>query len=285
MFNSIKEKTILCVLIVLLVFSISCSKEKVIEHNLAEYMSPSEIEESAKNFSIAYIPIGAMEWHNEHLPLGLDTIKAYELCKRICAQTGGIIFPPIYFGSDTIGTVGSMPVPTTVEKDLFRATIENLISQGFRVIVTLTGHTPEVQIENLKNIAKEIEEKNKYVKVISLTEGTFVHDEEIELFGHYEDHAAAGETSLLQYLRPELVHLERLKYPIKPKKEGILWDPRYGSKENGEKIVKLIVERSVDHIKKEKDKLFAEYPEAPKPEKDEKKGMSILDDMQGESRE
>ena len=45
------------------------------------------------------------------------------------------------------------------------------------------------------------------------------------------------------------------------------------------RIVELIVERSADFILKSREELYSKYPEAPKPEKPEIKGMSILDDM------
>lgn len=280
-----EKRIILYSLLMLVIAYVSCSKENNNDLFLAEYMSPSEFEAAAKDPSIAYIPIGVIEWHNEHLPLGYDTIKAFELCKRIREKTGGVIFPPLYFGTEAIGTVGSINLSPELVEDLFRSVIDNLISEGFRVIVTLTGHTPAIQINILKNLAKEAEAKNKYIRVIALTEGTFVHDEEIELFGHYQDHAAAGETSILLYTRPELVHLDRLKYPIQPKREGILWDPRYGSKENGDKIVKLIAKRSADFIRKEREKLFSAYPDAPQSREKAQQGASILDDMQPNSYE
>jgi creatinine amidohydrolase len=271
------------ILISLLLLSnmyISCSqKPEAKKIKFAEYMTPSELVEAANGVSIAYIPIGAMEWHNEHLPIGYDTIKAFELCKRICAQTGGVIFPPLYFGTNTIGTVGSMQSSPEIVIELFRSVIHNLSSQGFRVIVTLTGHTPALQMEILKDLANEAQANNKYIRVIPLTEGTFVYDEEIELFGHYQDHAAAGETSLFMYMRPDLVHTDMLKNPIEPKKDGIWWDPRYGSRENGEKIVNLITERSADYIIKEREKLYTAYPNAPRQKKPENNVMSIFDEQ------
>ena len=265
--------------IFLVTLTLSCSKKQEYKVKLAEYMSPSELQDIANGISIAYVPIGAMEWHDEHLPLGYDTIKAFELCKRICAETGGVIFPPLYFGTHTIGVVGSMPVTPEILENLFRSVINNLIDQGFRIIVTLTGHTPEIQMEMLIKLALEAEAKYEYINVISLTEGTFVYDEEIELFGHYQDHAAAGETSLFLHMRPDLVFLDRLKGPIEPKKDGIWWDPRYGTSENGAIIVELITKRSAEFILKEREKLYAAYPKTPHRIKSESSEISIFNDF------
>ena len=37
---------------------------------------PGEIEAAIKEFPCALVPIGSLEWHGPHLPLGLDGIKA-----------------------------------------------------------------------------------------------------------------------------------------------------------------------------------------------------------------
>ena len=37
--------------------------------------------------AILYLPIGSLEWHNEHLPLGTDTLHAAELIEQ--AYAGG----------------------------------------------------------------------------------------------------------------------------------------------------------------------------------------------------
>ena len=55
-----------------------------------DYMvsKPSEIEEMIKTKPIAFIPFGALEWHGKHNILGVDSIKATEICRRAAKHNG-----------------------------------------------------------------------------------------------------------------------------------------------------------------------------------------------------
>lgn len=47
---------------------------------------------------VCIIPIGVMEKHGPHLPLGTDVIRAHEMCKRAAGQEYAIVFPDFYIG-------------------------------------------------------------------------------------------------------------------------------------------------------------------------------------------
>ena len=49
---------------------------------------------------IAYLPLGTLEWHGEHLPLGSDGIISEGLMCRCAEQFGGIVMPSIHLGPD-----------------------------------------------------------------------------------------------------------------------------------------------------------------------------------------
>jgi len=61
-----------------------------------ELLHPHELEEILRRAPVAYIPLGSLEWHGRHLPLGNDAIKAYEICLRAAERTEGVVFPPLY---------------------------------------------------------------------------------------------------------------------------------------------------------------------------------------------
>ena len=60
---------------------------------------PSEVEVMLKEHPIAYVPFGALEWHGDHMVLGVDSIKAEEICRRSAEITGGILFPCVNYGA------------------------------------------------------------------------------------------------------------------------------------------------------------------------------------------
>lgn len=49
---------------------------------------------------IAYIPIGTIEWHGNHLPIETDFMVAYKICELLSKKNPGYVLPPIYLGTD-----------------------------------------------------------------------------------------------------------------------------------------------------------------------------------------
>ena len=71
---------------------------------LYEYIKcrPVQLEEATREFPCAYVPLGALEWHGPHLPLGFDGLKAEGLLRLAAELLGkGVIFPTMYYGAYT----------------------------------------------------------------------------------------------------------------------------------------------------------------------------------------
>ena len=207
-----------------------------------EEMLPHEIEETMRETPIAYLAFGTLEWHGPHLALGNDAVKAYELCLRIAAKTGGIVVPPTFWA------IGGMPQPWTTRfteeliGQLFYGIFEQLSHVGFKVIVAVTGHYGHEQVLTLKQEALKFMLRNNTI-IFPIAEYEVTADK-----GYRGDHAAKWETSILWYLRPELVDINRLpktKESLNIYDHGIMGeDPRANaSQELGKEIVATIVSR------------------------------------------
>ncbi len=48
-----------------------------------EELLPHEILAFAKDASIAFLPIGSMEWHGPHMSMGMDTAHAYAVLSAL----------------------------------------------------------------------------------------------------------------------------------------------------------------------------------------------------------
>lgn len=219
-----------------------------------EQLRPHELEEALKRAPVAYIPLGSLEWHGRHLPLGNDAIKAYELCLRAVERTGGVVFPPLYWGAECLKLRGVGVRDGTVDIDYwaYRAflldIVRRVVKQGFRVVVLLTGHYSREQVAAVKEVAEECERITRSVgpkgtppvRVIALPEYELATD-----LGYRGDHAAKWETSILMYLRPELVDMSRLTDLLGVDGE----DPRiHASRELGRRVVELIVQRLCERV-------------------------------------
>jgi creatinine amidohydrolase len=170
-----------------------------------ELMLPWQLRAELEKRPVAYVPLGTYEWHGEHLPVGLDSLTSHGLCLRAAEADGGIVLPPLYYG--TGGGHGDypwsimMPEAQEIEHQL-GFTLTRLKSFGFKLVVLFSGHFPPEQLAMIDRLALAHSDRN--MKVLSCA----VNRMEDAKLG--PDHAAIFETTLLAALHPELVQLNML---------------------------------------------------------------------------
>lgn len=172
-----------------------------------EEMNPDEFTTAMEKAPVAYVPMGTLEFHGYHLPIGNDALKAHAICIRAAQVTGGVVLPPVYWGTGGghKDYVTSIIVDDAVVRSGLEVTLTRLEEMGFRAIVVLTGHYPGEQVELVKQTAALVEANSG--GRCSIWAGP-----EPEAYPGYpvenrSDHAALWETSILMELRPELVKL------------------------------------------------------------------------------
>lgn len=219
-----------------------------------EYIScrPSQLENAILRTPIAYVPFGALEWHSYHSPLGLDGLKAEAFCRRAAEQTGGVLFPCVYWGA--FGTIG-FPYTFHFSKSAMvtqtRAMLSQLRQWGFHVVVCLTGHYPKGQVTQLRSHALKFMKKYKDFFVLGIPEYSLTAE-----LNYDGDHAAKWETSIMLALFPDLMDLttlpQELSYIDRARSQGIEGaDPTiYASRELGDKVVAHIVQKLVEAVQK-----------------------------------
>ena len=50
-----------------------------------------------KSKGVAIVPIGSVEQHSYHLPLGTDTYVAMTIAEEAAEKTGAVLTPPVWF--------------------------------------------------------------------------------------------------------------------------------------------------------------------------------------------
>jgi creatinine amidohydrolase len=220
-----------------------------------EEMLPHEFEEALNQFPVAYVPVGSLEWHGRHLALGNDTLKSYGILLRTAEKYGGIVVPPTYWGHMGHWKPGCHPgLPPEIVDGLFTAVFRGLVAVGFKVVIGVTGHDVKEQVDSLQKAVASISAEGTAAG-FAMMEGLLY-----DLPGDTMDHAAHWETSILMYLRADLVDIDRIKNEVLTTKDGAkeagIWgrDPRTdASHELGEKIVCRIA----DNIGKKAQELLA----------------------------
>ncbi|MDA1191871.1 MAG: creatininase family protein, partial [Candidatus Poribacteria bacterium] len=61
---------------------------------------PDELAAMVAESPVAFLPLGLIEHHGWHMPVGYDGIKAERLCVRIAERTGGVILPVMWWGAN-----------------------------------------------------------------------------------------------------------------------------------------------------------------------------------------
>jgi len=197
-----------------------------------EKILPKSFENMLEN-PVILVPLGSIEWHGSHMPLGTDGIKAYEICRLVAEKIGCLVTPPIYYGycHQMLSKHGTISVPMEELEYTIKGVIKALHDAGFKIILLFCGHY-EIEYFNLINdIASRMNREFDSLKIIVKTEQDF-----IEKHGYKADHGGPFETSQLLYLTPSLVDLSKIR-----EEDNIVPDPRCSSRELGEKIVKVIV--------------------------------------------
>ena len=182
-----------------------------------ELMRPGEIVEARRRAPVAFVPVGPLEWHGPHLPLGTDALHAWHVSVRVARELGGVVLPPLYAGTDALrlpgngpedlGTLGldndarvvgmdfpGFPVKSVyLEESAFglivREVVRALKRDIYRLVVLANGHGAAGQQRTLARIALE-ETELPDVRVIHLNVWAPPEPPRLDP-GHAERHEAA----------------------------------------------------------------------------------------------
>lgn len=170
-----------------------------------ELMRGMEAVEKIKEKPLGYLPLGCLERHGDHLPMGLDTIKAHGVCCLAAQTFGGIVFPPHHYAGIHMmtpenikkytGEWGNIYTDSTAEKNIIDI-IKQLETAGIKVLVLYSGHHPGCQTEMMTRIT-DFYNARKGIRIIPFAEN-------MALSG---DHAGLSETSFMLYLDKSLVDM------------------------------------------------------------------------------
>lgn len=173
----------------------------------AELLRPHEIRLALAQTNVVYIPLGTIEYHSEHLPIGLDALNAHSICLEAAALTGGIVLPPLYYGTGG----GHSDYPWTVmidDADLIRAliikTLQRLTDMEVKLAVIFTGHFADEQLALIAEIEKTWNVEGHALSVLSLAVNMPLED------APGPDHAGIFETTLVSATWPERIDLNQL---------------------------------------------------------------------------
>jgi creatinine amidohydrolase len=182
------------------------------------------------------VPVGTIEWHGHHNPLGADGLQAEALAVLAARKGGGIAFPTLYYGENRVESLMEAnaadrediaremelsPKNFTPKRHPFTPTeqalnyqrlllhiLAEIQSLGFKVGVLVAGHYPlfdHARAAVLLHNRSELSKKGGML-AWSCIDYHLIRDK----YPFSGDHAGGWETSHLLHLHPELVDMECL---------------------------------------------------------------------------
>lgn len=176
-----------------------------------ERLLPYEIDAALAARSVVYVPLGSIEYHSHHLPVGLDGLNAHGVCTHAARRSGGLVLPTLYVGVGgghttypwTIMAASAAPL-----EELLEQTLRRLADFEVRLAVLFTGHFADEQLALVDGVvARWNTDAGAGMRALGLS----VSRAESALA---PDHAGVFETTLLSALLPDLVQLDRI--PLDP---------------------------------------------------------------------
>jgi creatinine amidohydrolase len=175
-------------------------------------MSWTDVRDYLKTSDMVIIPLGSTEQHGPHLPLGTDYYEAMGMSKLISARTRVVVAPVLLAGYSEYhsGFPGSLSLkPGTMEQVLFE-TAEMLIKYGFRRFMFFNCHGGNNIVQ--QGVIHRINHKTEAIAT-SIGHGSPIQESGEEEEEFFDWHAGVNETSIMLYLKPELVKMERAEKP------------------------------------------------------------------------
>jgi len=197
-----------------------------------EQMRPPEIARERARCPLVFIPIGPLEWHGPHLPVGTDGLHAHAVAVGVAQRVGGVVLPTYFMGTETVrlndqaaqsltilgfsGTerIVGMDFPGNSVRSLYfeesafalaiRELVRLLKADGYRLVVLLNGHGAVNHQRALRRLAAE-ESQPPGVRVeyaMAFAPAAPPHTD--------PGHAEKVETSLMLAMLPDLVDLDAL---------------------------------------------------------------------------
>lgn len=171
-----------------------------------------DIEKYLEDKTTIILPVGSVEQHGKHLPLGTDSLLAQEVAQDVAKATDTLIASPLWYGwaphhMAYPGTVTLRPETLT---DLVEDVLNSLIYHGFKKILIVNGHR-EANLPPLKiALGRVRNQTGAFIGIadpfyINAVAGKELSDVEPGGIGHAEE----LETSIMYDRYPDLCSPEK----------------------------------------------------------------------------
>lgn len=157
---------------------------------------------------VAVIPLGIIEKHGPHLPLGTDLFEAREASCEAAAKEYAIVFPPYFNGQifEARHQPGTIAYSNELMWKMLEETCAELSRNGLKKIIIANGHGGSTSF--LQYFCQsQLASRKDYIVVLFREGEDKVYGKEIASLkkAKLDGHAGEEETSMMYFIRPDLV--------------------------------------------------------------------------------
>lgn len=165
---------------------------------------------------LAILPLGSIEYHGPHNPLGVDSIIISGIAENVASRTKALLFPTIFLTQCPAHTAyfrGTLSIRAEVMTMYFADVLRNILGLGFKRIFVLNGHDGNIGPGRGAIAAVAHEFQDSAILFASWWE--FLPGEMVKTLGMFSQgngghgHGGPLETSAVAAFRPDLVQLEK----------------------------------------------------------------------------
>jgi creatinine amidohydrolase len=180
-----------------------------------EEMTSPEIDGLDRDRAIVLLPLGSVEQHSNHMPVGTDSILAHAVSLGAAERAGAaaVVLPPPWYGFSAhhmrfAGTV-TLPVATLIA--MAEHIVDAVIAHGFKRLIVVNGHGGNGGAIDVMASTLGHRHYGK-ARIAALTYFLLAREEIAALRKSSVGgmgHACEFETAMMLHLRPDLVKMDR----------------------------------------------------------------------------
>ena len=238
-----------------------------IPFKMEELTSPQFVAAVEKAGGVCVIPLGIIEKHGPHLPLGSDLFESREMVTTAANKEYAVVFPPYFVGQifEARHQPGAIAYSHEMMWKMLEETCKELSRNGLKKIILANGHGGNTSF--LQYFCQSQLASQKDYIVVLFQPGSYPElDKEIESLkkAELDGHAGEEETSMMFFIRPDLVDQQAIKYESGLDQEklkglrngytGIWWYAKYPNHyasdvaEQNKRLGELLIEKDARQL-------------------------------------
>jgi creatinine amidohydrolase len=174
-----------------------------------ELTAPDFIQAMQQSGGTCVLPIGILEKHGPHLPIGTDLINVRRAVLDAVQQEYAVVFPEYYFGQifEARHQPGTIAYSLDLQLKLLQETTNEMARIGCKKVVIVNGHGGNESLLPLFGQAQLAARHDYVVFVFGLPR--LEQPGRPPMQTQMDMHAGESETSHMMVSRPDLVHADR----------------------------------------------------------------------------